>query len=662
MAELNAYKEKYQMSRAAFEGHRSRFKLWQAQFEGDKEIGTGAEKATSIYNFTRELIEAQIDSNIPQPAVQPKRPTERNRELANIVTSMLHNELDRLPSEALNDLDERITRIMSGDAYLTEWDNSCKTHDTVGAVKNRLVTPLEFIPQESVYKIEDMDYFFLAVDETKERIKTRYGKDVSAEGVDGQASDSTSAPDELVTQVICFYRTKKGGIGCISWVGDTVLTNDDNYFARKDRVCKECGKAQANSEKLCVCGGSQWEKRAKDYETLAQDLMRSDGTTIPAVSPVVGDDGEYAMEDYQAPATDPTSGMEAYEYILDDMGMVVGEQPVMETQQRVAMEPTKIPYYYPKGFPLAVRKNVSAHQQFFGGSDCEAVRDQQLQANKAMTKIDRKIATASEFFTKPKDLNFKFDNSSGTVLNIDNPSQMPLIKAISLQFDTMTEYNTIEHAYQQAKSVLGVSDTFQGKADPTATSGIAKEIQVAQAAGIQKSKRVMKNSAYAKLFENMFHFMLAYADEPRTYTAMDSSGQQVEKIFNRYDFLEQDAYGNWYYNDEFLFSVDEAGAMQSDKQFLLEDVRTDFGMGAFGNPQEPETMLMYWKEKEVLGYPNAKRMVKHWQEKMEQQAVVLAGMTPENRMGGEPIDVSQVRQGDVPRQGGGGWEQGGQLL
>ena len=129
----------------------------------------------------------------------------------------------------------------------------------------------------------------------------------------------------------------------------------------------------------------------------------------------------------------------------------------------------------------------------------------------------------------------------------------------------------------------------------------------------------MKNAAYADLYRNMFWFLLAFADEPRTYTTMDESGRQVEKIFNRYDFLEQDEFGNWYYNDEFLFSVDEAGAMQTDKQFLLEDVRVDFNMGAFGNPADPETILMYWKEKEVLGYPNAKRMVKHWQDKLDRQ-------------------------------------------
>lgn len=617
MANLQEYKEKYRVALAAFGNQRTLFKKWQEQFEGSKTID-GGKPATSVYNFTRELIEAQIDSNIPQPSVQPKRPSEKNRELADIITSMIRNELDRLPSEQLNDLDERITRIMSGNVYLTEWDNTKKSHNTVGAIVNRLVTPMEFIPQEAVYDIEKMDYLFFTFDDTKSRIKMRYGKNVESEGTDSSTSETVSINDDMITQIICFYRNSKNGIGCISWVGDITLINDDNYFARKDKVCAYCGKTQPKGESKCICGSDKWEKRSKDFEILTQDVVLSNGEFIPSVSPVINENGEFEMEEYQTPLFDAETGSEIYERTFDDLGMVNGESPVMQTGQRVKVEPTKIPYYYPSDFPVAVRKNVSAYQRFFGDSDCAAIKEQQLQANKAMTKIDRKIANTAEFLTKPSTLNFSMSNGNMQVLNIENPAQLAMIKAISLEFNAMGEYNTIERAYYQAKSLLGVSDTFQGKADPTATSGRAKEIQVAQAAGIQKSKRVMKNAAYSKLFENMFHFMLAYADEPRAYTAMDENGQQVEKIFNRYDFLEQDEYGNWYYNDEFLFSVDEAGAMQTDKQFLLEDVRTDFGMGAFGNPQEPETMLMYWKEKEVLSYPNAKRMVKYWQEKVIQ--------------------------------------------
>jgi hypothetical protein len=613
---LSEWKEKYERSLSTYSEERENFRLWQAQFDGDKKI-PGGKDATSAYNFTRELIEAQIDSNLPQPAVSPRKASQRNRELADIIVTAIRNELDRLPSEMQNDLDERLSRIMGGTVYLTEWDNTQKTHRTVGELSNRLVSPLEFIPQEAVFDAAKMDYFFLAFEETKERIKAKYGKDVENESIDGVVSDREfQEAEDLVTQIVCFYR-EKADIACISWAGDTLLMDEDNYFARKDKVCARCFKTQGHGETQCSCGSSQWERRDRAFETLTHDMVRSDGSIIPALSPK-REGGELVFEEYEEPLHDPETGAQLFHRVIQN-GLVVGEEPVMQTKTRPVMEPTRLPYYRPNDFPIAVRRNMSVYQKFFGESDCKVLREEQIQANKAMTKIDRKIRKTSEFFTKPRDLNFKFsnDNDDMGVLNVDAPAQMGMIKALSLQFDMMAEYSVIERAYYQAKSLLAVSDTFQGKADPTAQSGKAKEIQVAQAAGIQRSKRVMKNAAYADLFRNMFWFLLAFADEPRTYTTMDANGQQVEKVFSRYDFLEQDEWGNWYYNDEFIFSVDEAGAMQTDKRYLLEDVRTDFNMGAFGNPTDPETILMYWKEKEVLSYPNAKRMVKYWQDKLQ---------------------------------------------
>ena len=52
-----------------------------------------------------------------------------------------------------------------------------------------------------------------------------------------------------------------------------------------------------------------------------------------------------------------------------------------------------------------------------------------------------------------------------------------------------------------------------------------------------------------------------------------------ESVFNRYDFLEQDEAGNWYYEDGFLFSVDENGTAQRNRQFILEDRGRTSGLG-----------------------------------------------------------------------------------
>ena len=100
---------------------------------------------------------------------------------------------------------------------------------------------------------------------------------------------------------------------------------------------------------------------------------------------------------------------------------------------------------------------------------------------------------------------------------------------------------------------MGMTDSYQGQADSTAKSGKAKEIQVKQSAGRLDSKRKMKNAAYAEIDEVIFLYYLAYADEPRAMSYVDSMGRLQNAQFNRYDFIERDENGEYYYNTQYLF-------------------------------------------------------------------------------------------------------------
>ena len=632
-ARLMEFRQKYETAYAAYGKQREAFFRRRAQYEGDHTI-CGGKDADVVWNFTMELIESQIDSYIPQPKVTPKRPTEKNKRLAAVIEDMLKNEIDRMPFEYLNDEDERTVKTLGGSAYLVEWDNALRTHDAVGGLNVRLLDPTEFVPQEGVYFLPYMDYLFLMFEDTKERLSERYGVDVSNEGVDPQVGEQTLSNDTC-TQVVCYYRNKNGGLGCFSWAGNTVLIDDEDYEARKDKVCAECGRTKPPCEDICVCGSTKWEQRSRKYEELKEDIVRSDGTVIPAVSPVM-EDGAYVMEEYEEQAKDPETGLPVYERQFDEMGLPIGDEPVMQVKQRVRQAATKIPYYYPRRFPVAVRKNVSARGQVLGDSDCDAVRDFQTAANKLLTKVNKKLLGAGSYLTKPKNMDITRSDEDVKPINITSPDQLSMLKSITMNFDVGQDLNSVQQYYQMAKSTLGITDTFQGKPDPTAASGRAKEAQIAQAAGRQNSKQVMKNTAYAELYEIMFKFMLAYADEPRAYASRNEQGEPEESVFNRYDFLEQDEAGNWYYEDGFLFSVDENGTAQRNRQFILEDLRTDFGLGAYGNPQDPRSMLRYWRVKEGLNYPNAKQMVKEWQQEIERQEGALS---------------ESMIQGTAPRQG-----------
>lgn len=178
-----------------------------------------------VRNIIAENIESQINSSIPQPKVTARR--KKDERLAKLIEDMLRNELDRLPMEYLNDIQERTIPIQGGGFYHVEWDSAQRTHTTAGEVTIAPRHPKQIIPQPGVYTaIEDMDYFFLKLPQTKESIRRRYGVDVLDEG--------ESEPE---------VRSSGGA----------------------------CPK----------CGGRDWESREEEYQELWEQVFRSDGTTIP---------------------------------------------------------------------------------------------------------------------------------------------------------------------------------------------------------------------------------------------------------------------------------------------------------------------------------------------------------------------------------------------
>ena len=145
----------------------------------------------------------------------------------------------------------------------------------------------------------------------------------------------------------------------------------------------------------------------------------------------------------------------------------------------------------------------------------------------------------------------------------------------------------------QQKIALGVSDTFQGKADTTAKSGVAKERPFeVQSVGDRKRLSPVKNCAYGELYRLIFQYNLAYADEPRKFETQTEEGEIIEGAFNRYDFLELDEYGNWYYNDEFTFTTDSQGSSAENRQYVLQTMESDFKSGLYGEITDPRSILI----------------------------------------------------------------------
>lgn len=584
--------------------------------DGDKITAT-----PHIRNIASELIEAQMDSGIPKPKVTAKRKKDEN--LAKLIEDMLIDELDRMPFEEINDIMGRTVPIQGGGIYLLEWDNTKRTHTTVGELKVSAIHPKRIVPQDGVFSgIEDMDYIFLKLSQTKSFIKRRYGVDVSDEAEaepDIKGSDGAGAADDMVTQYVAYYRNERGGIGLFSWVNDTVLEDLEDYQARRLRKCAQCGAAEPPQDilpteepsedgtfpggelkpretgKCPYCGGSKWEVSSEEYEELTQPIMKTDGTVIESYESQTIDTGE-----------------------TDEFGETVTEQ---------AITPVRVPYYTPNIYPVILQKNVSVFGQFLGDSDIDKIQTQQNTINRLEAKIIEKLLKSGSYVTLPEDAMIKIDSEDMKTIRLLSPADKAMIDVITVQGDISQDMAYLAQTYEESRQIIGVTDSFQGRADSTATSGKAKEFAANQTAGRLESKRVMKDAAFAALYEAMFKFKLAYADEPRPVLSRDIYGNTEYKEFNRYDFLEKDAAGQWYWNDQFLFSCDTSAPLATNREAMWQETRENLQTGAFGDPTSLDTLIMFWSKMQMLHYPGAaetKKQLEELQIKQSQQAQMAA--------------------------------------
>lgn len=626
---LQLWQERLALAETAIAGERARMLRREKQYEGDHTIyapdgSVAADSlASHVRNVSFEVIETQVDSTIPAPKVTAVR--QEDEELASIIESMLRDVMDRLPSERLNDEGERLSPVQGGYGLLVDWLDSVSGKDWLGDLKVSLVHPYSIVPQAGVTQVSDMDFFFMKTPQTKRQIRKFYGVSVADEDESdpdarrlGASADTT---DELVTMVTVYYRNAKGGIGRLRWVNDTVLEDLEDYQLRRVHRCTVCG-AVGDGKKCAYCGSRRFEDEVMEDEELTEDITLRDGTVIPSVSEVRDELGQPVATDTLLPQMQPG-----------------GTAAVIAPQAAFRQEPTRIPYYKPDVFPLVIRKNVSMPGRFWGSSDLDAIFDQQNSLNKICTKLNTKVLSGGSFTTVPTGARF-INDRDGVRVEVDNPADLEKIRTFNTQVDISTDLTMMAQLYEQARQTIGITDSMQGRKDPTATSAVAKEFSAQQAAGRLESKRVMKRAMYQDLFEAIFKWMLAYCDEPRAIRRTDEHGDVQYVTFDRHDFLYRDEAGDWQYNTDFLFSCDGSAPLAADRQALWKETRMNFQEGALGSTQEVATLLRFWEQMEKLHYPMAGDMVKSLKSQMESQqaaqtmprtvpagADVLAGLT-----------------------------------
>lgn len=579
---LKKWQGKFENAKSKYQDELDRMEIQKKYYIGDRHVkgnpnktsGYASKMSINVRNIVYELIESQIDSSIPMPKVTAIH--EEDKDKAKIIEDFIKNEMKSLNFNILNDLQERLTPMLGGDFLLVEWNNQKGYHCTIGDLDVSNIHPKQVIPQPGITEIDKMDYIFIRTSQTKDYVKRRFGKDVSEEEETDNDIREGVTSDDIVTVVTAYYKNEKGGIGLFRWCGDVVLEDMEDYQARRIEVCKECGAPKSGD--VCEkCGSKRFEVRTDDMET------------------------------------------------------------VRFVENEIEIE-IQIPYYKPDQFPLVLRKNISVYDKLLGCSDVDVIEDQQDTIKKLGSKINEKLLKGGSFVTLPSDVGVDTTDEELKIIRIDNPAQKALIDVITAQADIGQDRTMLEMNYQWAKSALGITDSYQGKYDSSATSGTAKQYSINQAAGRLESKRVMKNQAYAQLYELMFKFALAYADQPIPINSQGKDGVQVFAHFDKMDFLKMDAAGQYYWNDEFIFDTDPTSTLLTNREAMWNQADLKLQSGAFGPISELETNYLYWLEQERNGYPNAGEIKKEIERRMEERKQQEAMM----QMGGMNVEMPNM--------------------
>ena len=632
LAEAQGYYSRASLSASV---QKERFNLWDRQYRGDHDIdgftvnenGEVVDKPLSadvVWNISFELLEGSIDTNLPQPLVTPELKCEHHTRNARRVENLIKMLMDKQPFEVYNDSQERTVKKLGTAGTNVEWDVDSGTHSNVGEAQVTPLRPQNFYPQPGIARIEDCDYVFIDYVTTRAELRRRYSlTEDQVEYTDfmptyENAEDRVTNDEDVVTLTVMWYRNDDGAVCRLSYSGDILLEDDDDFYSRKVEYCKTCGKRRQICEKD-PCSKPEYFMNKLDFDELTEDIRCSDGRVIPEMTPEYRD-GKMVFETVSMPLTDIDGSQ-----MLEEIGGV--SLPATVQVQMPKMKRTRLPFYKPKKLPLAIRYNIADDESFWGISDMEVIREHQQECNKLTSRIHEAMMKSGAALMKPAESELVISNGIfENVINLSESMDKNQFGLFSYAADISQWLIERDNHKEQAKRLLGISDSFLGQSDNTAKSGYAKSVQVAQSAGRIASKKLMKQAHFADIFRILFELYLAFADEPREIHHEDDDCRlAAEERFNRFDFYEFDyKEGKWYIDDNYTFSCDPNGAIEQQYPQLWELVKSDYLAGMYGEPSDINSQIIAWQHLEKLRYPFARNIVELKKAQREQMLAAQA--------------------------------------
>lgn len=523
-----------------------------------KKDGTESEKQSrQLRKMVYEIIESKVDNSIPSPKMSPRY--KGDLPLVNITENYLKFETEQILTKYNNDRSERATYIDGTGWYKVGWDSMSNTHERSGNLRVDFFTVDQIVPQPGVTDYRQLEYIFERNTVSMTRLYDLYGRVIMPN--EGNNVDIVS----------CYYLNENHIVGLFIWAEQTnqVICNEKDWQIRKVRKCKICEETVPTEELCPICGSKKFGFFNVETEYLDEDLYE-------IYNPYL--EGE---------TTDPT-------------------QKDMYADRIFLEQGTEIPFYHVRQLPFVPRPAISSIDSIYGISEVKIILEMQDAINKVLTKAVDKTLKSGAVVTKPNKIKIADSDETFKVLGVQTAEEAQMINTKQIVADTSQDMLIAATLYDSGKASSGITASFQGARDTTAISGKAKEYSALQTAGRIESLRVMKSAAFSGVYELCLKYLLAFSDESRKFTRVLPDGTQKEESWNKYMFLAKDKHGMIYYRDDFHFDTDTASTLSQNRMAMWQETQEKFIQGAFGVPNDPRTLVLFWNIMDSLQYPLAK--------------------------------------------------------
>lgn len=565
---LNLWRQKYYVAQSEYKKSRcspEKVTIWREAYEGrfkklDDFGELTDEQMKAVRKLGFELVESKVNSRVPSPKMSPRY----HADLVPVQATekLITHEMDRILTEEVNDESEHNVLIDGTSWFKVSWNPFDNTHERSGNPEVTVCPVDTVFPQPGVKNYKHLEYIFEQSTITMAQCLDLYGRYISS-----------PTENDIIPIVNCYFLNKDRFLGKFTWCEETgqVICNDLEWGIRKRRECTKCHTVVPVASECPTCGSHDMKYVSVKEEVLTDDL-------------------QYVTNPYRTGKTDDK------------------KQDVNQLEEgKTIPAGTKIPYYLIRQLPFVPYRRVNVPKSIYGISEIELQLEDQDLINKMLNKVSSKVGKSRTYVTKLKDTNITDKDEEVSYVEVESPQEGQSIQVKQVMADITQEITGAQMLYDIAKSTVGVTNTDQGKEDPTARSGKAKQIQMAASAQRNDAPNTLRNLAFSGVYELIFKHMLAYSDEQRSFVSLLPDGTPKEEVWSKYMFLSQDKEGNWYYRDDYAWSVDTATEITQDRAAMWQLIDQDFINGTMGNNIDPtRALLMYWQMKEQYQYPTAK--------------------------------------------------------